>query len=211
MSATARSTRCCKLRWLRNRRSSVRDLRHICSTSEGSERVFLRVPSKGSWKSGPPPTHARRPEKICPDVQRIGWATPLDVQRKCVPTSKGKLPRRPEKNVPDVQRDRPVRTIVFRDTFVDSLWTSGHISFGRRGTFSLDVGAHFLWTSGVVPHPSSLDVGHMSRRVRRKFSAEVEGRLPILFAGRRAARRSQNPLDVGGILKRVPPIFACAC
>ena len=129
---------------------------------------------------------------------------PPDVQRKCVPTSSGNLPRRPEKKLPDVQRDRPIRNIIFRDTFVHSLWTSGHIFSGRRGTFSLDVGAHFLWTSGGVPHPSSLDVGHMSGHVRRKFSAEVEGRLPIFFAGRRAERRGQKPFGRRGNSEALP-------
>ena len=107
---------------------------------------------QGAWMGDPP----RRPEKMCPDVQR-----------ECAPTSRENVPRRPERMDECITENDISDWAVSLDVGQLFLWTSGEISAGRRNTFSLDVGggrpsnpldvgAHFLWTSGMCRGRSTL-------------------------------------------------------
>ena len=118
---------------------------------------------------GRAPTYARRPEKFPGAPPRRPDEMCPDLQTKCVPTSSENAPRRPEKIDECITENGR------------SLWTSGHIFFGRRGTFPLDVGGDSRWRSGHISsgrrggspiHLSGrrgtfpLEVGHMSGEVR---------------------------------------------
>ena len=128
----------------------------ILPTSRGFwlRRTARRPANKMGRRPSTSAENFRRPRRdICPTSRELGWGTSLDVQRKCAPTSRENVPRRPEEMCPDVQRES---TNVSRKTIVltgRSLWTSGTFFSGRRGSFPLDVGTHFLWTSRGVAHP----------------------------------------------------------